>query len=63
MQRYWQGRKPSFPPQDLGTLRWRLAHWRKIGAEVAADELRAKVCRRMGDSSACMKRQEQRFGG
>ena len=55
--------KAVYTPQALGTLRWRLEHWRKDGAPAEAGALRAQVCRRMWDLGFYMKGLKQRFGG
>ena len=55
--------KAVFSPQELGTLRWKLEHWRGSGAAAEADALRAKVCGRMWDLGFYMKGLKQRFGG
>jgi len=55
--------KAVYTPQALGTLRWRLEHWRKDGAHAEVESLRGQVCRRMWDLSFYMKGLKQRFGG
>ena len=55
--------KAVFSPQEYGTLRWKLAHWRKIGAVAEVEALREKVCGRMWDLGFYMKGLKQRFGG
>ena len=54
--------KVVFSPQELGTLCWKLAHWRKDGAHAELAALREKVCRRMWDLGFFMKGLKQRFG-